>query len=64
VSPPCWYPPITPTMWPVSVAESKWVIQGLPLVPPVNPPQLNSSWLALCSVVQFRQVMGSLELCG
>ena len=28
MSPPCWYPPITPTMWPVSVAESKWVIQG------------------------------------
>jgi hypothetical protein len=51
-------------MRPVPVAGSKPAIQGLPLVPPVNPSQPNFSWVALCSVVQFLQVMGSSELCG
>lgn len=51
-------------MRPVPVAGSKPVIHGLPLVPPVNPPQSNLSWVALCLVVQFRQVMGRSRLAG
>ena len=42
-------------MWPVLVTGLKWVTQGLPLVPPVKPSQLNFSWGALCRVVQLRQ---------
>jgi hypothetical protein len=38
-------------MRPVCVAGSKPVIQGLPLVPPVNPAQPNLSWSLLWRVV-------------
>jgi hypothetical protein len=42
----------------------KWVTQGLPLVPPVYPPQLKRSWVALCRDVQFMQVIGVPPLLG
>jgi hypothetical protein len=64
VSPPAWYPPIIPTMVPVLVRELKCATHGLPLVPPVNPPQSNRSCVALCRVVQLMQVIGASALAG
>jgi hypothetical protein len=47
-------------MVPSRDCELNRVTHGLPLVPPVNPPQSNLSCVALCSVVQLRQVIGVL----
>ena len=51
-------------MVPVSVCGSKCVIHGLPLVPPVNPPQSNRNWDWLCRDVQLTQVTGASWLAG
>ena len=53
-----------PTMVPVLVSASKCAIHGLPLVPPVNPPQSNRSCDGLCSEVQLVQVTGASALSG
>ncbi len=64
MSPPSWYPPMTPTMVPVRERTLKRVTHGLPLVPPVYPAHSNRSWVALCREVQFTQLMGELALSG
>jgi hypothetical protein len=51
-------------MVPVRVRELKCATNGLPLVPPVNPPQSNRSCVALCRVVQLMQVIGASALAG
>ena len=43
-------------MVPVPVRALKLVTHGLPLVPPVYPPQSNRSWVALCREVGLTQV--------
>jgi hypothetical protein len=45
-------------MVPVRVRELKCATNGLPLVPPVNPPQSNRSCVALCRVVQLMHLPG------
>ena len=49
---------------PVRVDGFQRVIQGLPLVPLVNPAQSNLSCRALCRVVQFWPLTGIPERPG